>query len=255
MRRTKISVVTVVYNAKDLIAGTVNSVLNQDYGEIEYIIVDGGSTDGTMDYLNSCKECFAHLVSERDEGIYDAMNKGTKLATGEWILFMNAGDCFVNNHVLSDVFTEKDYNQVSVIYGDTIANYTWGKAFLPARFFSQKDINLPFCHQSAFVRTDLMRKHPFDLSYKVAADYNLFYTLYKECRTFKHIELPVSQYDTTGFSTTRVISTYREVAKTKGEVGTLFYYHTLCILYIRELVMKIIPLSWVNALRKEKRSH
>lgn len=97
-----ISIVTVSYNAVDTIEETIQSVLGQDYEAIEYIVVDGGSTDGTVDIIKKYSDKLSYWVSEPDNGVYDAMNKGITVASGQWINFMNSGDCFFSNHVLSD---------------------------------------------------------------------------------------------------------------------------------------------------------
>ena len=103
MNNPKISVVTVCYNAVDLIEETILSVINQTYRNVEYIIIDGASTDGTVDIINKYRDKIAYFVSEPDKGIYDAMNKGIKVATGEWLNFMNAGDVFSSNTIVSEV--------------------------------------------------------------------------------------------------------------------------------------------------------
>ena len=104
MIQPKISVVTVCYNAVNDIEKTILSVINQTYPNIEYLIIDGGSTDGTMDIVNKYKDKIDVIVSEPDKGIYDAMNKGIDRATGDWINFMNAGDCFFEKETVNSVF-------------------------------------------------------------------------------------------------------------------------------------------------------
>ena len=118
MIQPKISVVTVCYNAVNDIEKTILSVINQTYPNIEYLIIDGGSKDGTMDIVNKYKDKIDVIVSEPDKGIYDAMNKGIDRATGDWINFMNAGDCFYNNVALESVFP-RNYESVNfdILYG------------------------------------------------------------------------------------------------------------------------------------------
>ena len=108
MDNPKISVVTVVYNSEALIENTVKSIINQSYSHIEYIVVDGGSTDGTIDILNRYKKNISTLISEPDHGIYDAMNKGIRLATGDFLVFINSGDKFSSHDILEKIFSSKE---------------------------------------------------------------------------------------------------------------------------------------------------
>ena len=121
LEKPLISIVTVSYNAVATIEQTILSVINQTYSNIEYIIIDGGSTDGTLDVIKKYADKIAYWVSEPDKGIYDAMNKGIKVATGEWINFMNCGDYFVANNTLESVFgSGKIYKKAEILYGDSI---------------------------------------------------------------------------------------------------------------------------------------
>ena len=116
-----ISVVTVSYNAVSTIEQTILSVINQTYPHIEYIIIDGGSTYGTVDIIKKYADKIAYWVSEPDKGIYDAMNKGIKVATGEWINFMNSGDCLYRNDTIEKILNKSSTtNNVSIIYGKTM---------------------------------------------------------------------------------------------------------------------------------------
>ena len=114
----KITVVTVCYNAVKEIEKTIQSVISQTYDNVEYIIVDGGSTDGTLDIIRKYSSRITRWVSEPDKGIFDAMNKSAHMATGEYINFMNAGDLFFDEKVLSDIFAGRSYDE-DVLYGST----------------------------------------------------------------------------------------------------------------------------------------
>jgi len=165
-----ISIVTVVYNDAKGLEKTIQSVLSQSYNNIEYIIIDGGSTDGTVEVIKRHKKSISMWISEADKGIYDAMNKGIKLAKGRWINFMNARDIFYNQDVLSNIFLHKNYpSNTAVIYGDHLADYQNGykrkvKIGLLPKFLRK----MPFCHQSTFVRLSIPKKIGFDTNYQFA---------------------------------------------------------------------------------------
>jgi len=116
-----VSIVTVVYNRVNQLEETILSVLNQQFDKFEYIIIDGGSTDGTIDLIRKYEDRIAYWISEKDKGIYDAMNKGIDAAKGKWINFMNCGDRFMPD-ALSSVFSE-DHNGADIVFGDTIIRY------------------------------------------------------------------------------------------------------------------------------------
>lgn len=121
----KISVVTICYNSKLFIEKTILSVINQSYEDLEYIVVDGGSTDGTLDVIHKYSNRITKWISEKDEGIYNAMNKALDIITGDWVIFMNSGDCFYRYDVLSNIDFLK-YSEASccgVIYGNGISLY------------------------------------------------------------------------------------------------------------------------------------
>lgn len=114
----KISIVTIVYNNKQGLENTIKSVISQTYEDKEYLVIDGGSTDGSVDVINEYSDKIDYWVSEKDKGIYDAMNKGLKAATGEWVIFMNSSDVFVDEHVLSNIFSREYDESISFIFSD-----------------------------------------------------------------------------------------------------------------------------------------
>ncbi len=246
----KISVVTVSYNAAETIEETILSVINQSYDKVEYIIIDGGSTDGTVDIIRKYATHLAYWVSEPDKGIYDAMNKGIDAATGDYINFMNSGDCFATQRVLSNIFELGMPMDVDVIFGDVINKYSWGMVKQVGRNFNGKESRLPFSHQSVFVKSDILKKYHFNLKYKSAADHDLIYRLYCDGFKFKHIDLCVAIYDVYGVSSTSMLS-YREVCHINGMTG-LPYYLGYAKGYIRAFILNILPSYVISAYQKLK---
>lgn len=239
----KITVVTVCYNAVDVIEKTILSVINQTYSNIEYIVIDGNSIDGTVDVIKKYSDRICKWVSEPDKGIYDAMNKGTDLATGEWINFMNAGDFFVNNHVIEDllpVFEEKH----DVIYGNTIIVNGRSKKFCKA--FLDANMMPNFCHQSSFISTQLMRQYHYDQSYMIAADTDFFCKLHHNGIKFFYVDQTISIDDTNGISSNNRVCVYKEVSRIKksrlSKVKMIKY--TIEDAMPKWLMKKLMILTW-----------
>lgn len=247
-----VSIVTVAFNAVNVIRETIHSVIKQEFNSFEYIIIDGESVDGTLDIINEYASYLSYFVSEPDRGIYDAMNKGIDAATGEWIIFMNAGDTFISNEVLKNVFKGNVDKCIDVLYGDAILKYVWGCSLLEGHFFTPNDINLPFCHQSVFVKTKLMKEFYFNLNYKVAGDYNFFYTLYCKDKIFYHIKVPVAFYDSVGYSTNRVLETYKEVAHIRGKDSGCRYLFKVLYFRLRKVSVAFVPQRIINFYRRYK---
>ena len=194
-----ITVVTVCYNSEELIEKTLRSVTNQNYSNKEYVVIDGASTDNTLKIIESFKEFIDTLVSESDNGIYHAMNKAVANAMGEWIIFMNAGDVFVNNNILEEVsdFLQED---IDVLYGDILV-LKEGKLIVKEAPSEISNFHrMPFCHQAVFTHTSLLKSFSFDEKYKFSADFKLYKQLKHEKITFNKIHLPITVYDRTGIS-------------------------------------------------------
>jgi glycosyltransferase involved in cell wall biosynthesis len=188
---TKVSIVTVVKNDESHIEKTIQSVLAQNYPDLEYIIVDGRSTDHTPDIINKYKEQITKIISEADLGLFDAMNKAVTLASGEWINFMNSGDRFVNDSIISDVFST-EMQSVDIIYGNSIVELKNGKTRLlkvnNKQAFWKRYIN----HQSIFTKTKLLRNRPFNLKYDLCSDFDFLINMYDQDYNIKSLTFTVS---------------------------------------------------------------
>ncbi len=209
----KITVVTVCYNAVETIERTMLSVLGQTYPNIEYIIIDGGSTDGTVDIIKKYADRLAYWVSEPDKGIYDAMNKGILGATGDYINFMNAGDSFVSPEIIKLVAENiKSEGEMDVVYGNTYKHTNSNRW----EDLSHKPYVLryhgAFCHQSGFVKVAFHKKHLFDLHYKYMADFDFFHKAYMQGATFLKLDVFVAEYNAeTGASLSHIEKNYDEL--------------------------------------------
>lgn len=166
-RKPLITVITVVFNAEKVLEKTILSVINQTNDDIEYIIIDGGSTDGTLDIIKKYKDHIDYLVSEKDRGIYDAMNKGIMLSQGEWINFLNAGDYYFDNNVLNNL---PIHTSAKLIFGNI--RYESGKVF-KSTFNWKIYLKNTLHHQGTFYSMDLFKKLGlFNTNYKILADYD-----------------------------------------------------------------------------------
>ena len=176
----KISLITVVYNNKTVIEDAIRSVLSQNYKDIEYIIIDGASTDGTLNIIDKYKKKISRVVSEKDNGTYDAMNKGLKLATGDIVGCLNSDDFYANNNVISTVAKVFSERKVDCCYSDldyVSKNKTekvvrkWKSRYYEDGLF-RKGWHPP--HPTLFIKKDVYRKYGyFNLDLKIGADYEL----------------------------------------------------------------------------------
>lgn len=221
MSDPKITVVTVCYNAAGTIEETIRSVVGQTYDNVEYIIIDGCSTDGTVDiirkYISGGSEggklhhTVSNWASEPDKGIYDAMNKAVAKATGDYIIMMNSGDIFVDSHTLEQAagqFRSDD----EVVFGDSIEKGLDGSLFYKE---CSADPSLlsgrpTYRHGSSFVKAEIHKRIPFDLSKKpdfgYALDYNQIWTMHDQGVRFRKIDMPVMIYEREGMSNNAALS-------------------------------------------------
>lgn len=193
----KVSIITVCYNEIANIENTCKSVVSQDYKNYEWIVVDGVSIDGTLEVLDQYKEYITTLVSEEDSGVFNAMNKGIKIACGEYLIFLNGGDFFYKSSVLSDVFGENQYRQ-DVLYGDCcvwLDKYQGRIVSYPKEierdFFLKDNIN----HQSTFIRGELFEKYGYyDEKLKAKGDHEKWLRFLKEGVFFQKLPFVISNF-------------------------------------------------------------
>ena len=195
----KVSIIIVSLNTKNFFLNTVNSVLAQSYKEKEIIVVDGNSTDGTINIIKKIKKKFSKVIIEKDRGIYDAMNKGSHLVSGKWVIFLNSGDVFYNKNTLSDIF-EQSITKKDIIYGNTLVKNKSVNYFVDANFFSKKTILMPFCHQSTMIKADIIKKNKFSLEYKYSSDFNFFIKCFSKKKIFYNSNLTIAKVIANGVS-------------------------------------------------------
>jgi len=198
----KISIVSICWNDLEGLQKTIASISCQTRHPDEYVVWDGGSSDGTVAYIDAC-----HIVtrwkSEPDEGIADAFNKATKLALGDWILFLNSGDEFADPKVLEEMIKhlENMAPEVGVCFGDAFIVDPAGLD--PDRRLSGSATlgqgSNPICHQAAFIRRDLQYSHPYDKRMRIGMDYDLWHRLAKKTK-FVHVSRIVCRYRLGGIS-------------------------------------------------------
>ncbi|WP_338355674.1 glycosyltransferase family 2 protein [uncultured Marinobacter sp.] len=234
-----VSVVTVVFNMRDSLANTLASVSRQTYPNIEYVVIDGGSTDGSLEVIRESEALIDYWRSEPDRGIYNAMNKAIDLVTGEWVLFMNAGDWFWSEDSIASIFSGLGHHELDVLFGDHEVRYSDGRQRL-VKAGDVKDIwkGARFCHQSAFVRRDLQaRKFREDL--KIVADYEFFYRAWLDGYRFGHRDIVVASYEAGGVSDRkRLTSTIERWSVVKGGLRVHTYYGWRLLIEALKMVVK-----------------
>lgn len=210
MNNPKISVITVCYNAVETIEKTILSVINQTYQNIEYIIIDGASMDGTVDVINKYRDKIAYFISEQDKGIYDAMNKGIMAATGEWISFLNSGDSYVNRSSLEDVVKVDGIGRFDVVFGDSIEiGNEFSKIAYASADISLLEYRPTFRHGSSLVKSEVHKKNIFDISRKdlgYALDWELLHRLFMEGYKFIKIDVLIEAYRLEGTSNHQLLN-------------------------------------------------
>ncbi len=226
----KVSIITVCFNSVETIKDAIDSVVNQTYNDIEHIIIDGASKDGTIDIVSSYGEKVSKFISEPDNGIYNAMNKGIKIATGDIVGILNSDDFFINNQVVQRIVNEFNISNIDASYGDVqfvkpenllkVVRYYSSKNFSPKKF---KYGFMP-AHPSFYVKRSYFEKIGYyKEDYKIAADYELLVRfLYQHQLTCKYIPIPFVTMRTGGVSNRTFKSYYtlnKEIIRACRENG------------------------------------
>lgn len=220
MPQPALSIIMPVYNAADHLGQALDSILNQDFKDYEIILIDGGSTDGTRSIIEKHQALLTYWQSEKDKGIYDAMNKGIAKASGQWLYFMGADDVLADGAVLQSVFSDKTAPEVQIKHG-MIENVNRQSKKVP-RFHETQFSSLLYwknCmhHQGVFYRADLFNKIGFNPSYRVLADYDLNIFFYRTGVHHLHIPLLIARSDAAGISKKFNTRLYVEELKIKSK--------------------------------------
>jgi len=200
------SIITVVYNDVENIERTIESVISQKNIDTEYIVIDGGSSDGTMDVVNRYKNGIDYIISEKDNGIYNAMNKGIKKATGDYVAFLNSGDWYEKDalSIVKYYFGRKDAEIVSGLANRVVEGISYGPVFdIKSDELWRFHINNLICHQSMFIKRSLFETIGlYNEKYKIMADYDWNLRAYISNVKFKLLSVSIVNFDVTGVSET-----------------------------------------------------
>lgn len=230
----KFSIITVTYNAEKVLEDTIQSIVTQTYKNVEYILVDGGSTDGTLDIINKYRTHIHTVVSEPDKGLYDAMNKGIRLATGDYLCFLNAGDGFHEDDTLQlMVHSISGTALPDVIYGETEIVDAEGHFVCKRRLAAPERLTwksfkkgMLVCHQAFFARRDLVES--YDLSYRFSADFDWCIRIMKKAKVLHNTHLTLIDYLNEGMTTRNHKASLKErfriMAKHYGWAGTVIHH-------------------------------
>lgn len=244
----KIAIITVTLNAEKLLISTINSVVKQTLKNFEYIIVDGGSTDNTLSVIKRYADCDTRVrfISEKDNGIFDAMNKGLALASADYVLFLNAGDVFASDDILKKIFNREGdfdlyYGRVNLINesGNVLKIPT-----VPKKLNMKKILKgwgaIPVCHQ-AFIPKRILC-HPYDLKFKYHSDFDWMIKIVKKAKNIINVNLEISNYLIGGYSLKHTRQVWKDrllIVKSNYGLKELFLLYCKCnIVKIVESIIK-----------------
>lgn len=228
------TVITVTYNAQHTLKRTVKSVQEQTYKHIEHIIVDGKSTDGTVELIKQQANEKTLWISEKDNGIYDAMNKATKMAKGEYICYLNAGDAFYEKETVEKIIhAAQQNNNPDILYGETVVVDNEGAFLYNRRLKAPKELNwksfkqgMLVCHQAFIIKRAIFE--PYDLTYRFSADVDWCIKLMKKSQSIYNTQLTLIKYLNEGVTTDNrkasLKERYKIMVKHYGNISTFLHH-------------------------------
>ena len=237
----KISIITVSFNAVTTIEKTILSVINQTYDNIEYIIIDGGSTDGTIDIIRKYSDNIAYWISEPDKGIYDAMNKGAAIASGKYIQYLNSSDRINNDNTIENIVKEILTKKSDIYYGDIIIEKKFGIYHFKPDSLEKFKYSFPIYHPSTWIKREIMLQEKFETSYKIAADFNLFRGLFYKNRSFTYLPIIFTKFEGyDGISSTSVYNNWVECQIITNKNKQKFWSFYKSLFYIKDKLRLLI---------------
>lgn len=245
----KLSIVTINYNNKVGLQKTIDSVICQTWKDYEWIIIDGGSTDGSKALIEQYQQNFAYWCSEPDKGIYHAMNKGIQKAKGKYLQFLNSGDTLHSSQVLEQVFAET--LEDDIIYGEL--RYVTKDSRWIVRYPQKLTLHYFLCqsigHPASFIKATLFKENEYREDFKIISDWYNFYLWFRDGKSFRKIDVVIADYDTTGISSVNIdqINHERDVVFNElfGEENRKFIEESVLLQKIYEDVKGygILPLN------------
>jgi glycosyltransferase involved in cell wall biosynthesis len=236
MHNPKFSIITVTFNAGKVLEKTIQSFISQTYRNVEYILVDGQSKDNTLSIADTYKERIHSLISEPDKGLYDAMNKGIRLATGDYLCFLNAGDKFHDKDTLQRMVDSlKEGELPDVLYGETAIVDESGNFLHMRRLSTPEDLNwksfkqgMLVCHQAFFAKRELAIQEPYLLDYRFSADFDWCIRIMKRAKHLHNTKLTLIDYLNEGMTTQNHKASLKErfriMVKHYGWISTVIHH-------------------------------
>lgn len=242
------TVATVVKNNVKGIRATIESIINQNFDSFEFIVIDGGSTDGTLEILQEYSEYMSFLSSSSDNGVYEAMNKSLDHASGDWIIFMNSGDAFASHNTLKKVYENTRKHANSIIYGDCLVkprkSQQCGLRLVRALDPQNLSKGSCFSHQSTFIPVKYHKENKYDTNLRISADFKFFYLAFtKDKMEFHALEFPISILQPGGLSDKdqfQSVLEWSQVIKNKSLYLTFYYSMKLLIVALKQKIKEIV---------------